>query len=171
MARYDRSKKPDSQVQQVLDILAEYEAAHPDALIEARRDEYDFISVRVIDPAFQGVYDIDREIEINPLLERLPEKIFCDIMGLVLVTPEEAPHYGPSIEFDHPLPPWPIPNFNEESSTTNGHQNTLPAPSDEMLTLSLEPQEAEAVRQLAQSQGMQDSALIQGWVREKLQLS
>ena len=109
MARYNSSKKQDSQVQQVLNVLATYKAVHPNALIEAYRDKYDFISVRVIDPAFEGVYDLERETEINPLLERLPDEIYCDIMGLTLVTPEEAPHNGSSIEFDHPLPPCPSP--------------------------------------------------------------
>jgi hypothetical protein len=171
MTRYDRSKKRDPQVQQVLDILAEYEAVHPNALIEARRDEYDFISVRVINPAFQGVYDIDRETEINPLLEQLPDETFRDIMSLVLVTPEEAPHNGSSIEFDYPWPPLPIPNVLEESSTSNGNQNASQAAWDDMLSVPLQLEEAEAVRQLAQSQGLSEKALIQTWVREKLQLS
>lgn len=171
MARYNSSKKQDSQVQQVLNVLATYKAVHPNALIEAYRDKYDFISVRVIDPAFEGVYDLERETEINPLLERLPDEIYCDIMGLVLVTPEEAPHNGSSIEFDHPLPPLPIPNFNEQPSATNGHQNSAIATWDEMLTVPLQHREAEAVRQLAQSQGLSDGALVQEWVRERLQVS
>lgn len=168
MTRYDRSKKQDPQVQQVLDMLAAYKAVHPNALIEARRDEYDFIAVRVIDAAFQGVYDTDREKDINPLLEKLPEEIFSDIMSLVLVTPEEAPHNGSSIEFDNPLPPLPIPDFLEEGNTSNGHQNGSQAAWDDCLTVPLQVEEAEAVRQLAQSQGLSEKALIQTWVREKL---
>lgn len=164
MARYDRSKKPDSQVQQVLDVLAEYEGVHPNALIEARRDEYDFIFIRIIDPDFQEVDDLERESEIWPLLNQLPSEVFRDIMMLVPVTPEEAPYSGSSIEFDHPLPPLPIPNFFSENGTTNGHQS-------QTLHVPLEAQEAEAVKQLAASEGLPLDALIQGWVREKLKLS
>ena len=75
MARIDRSKNPDPQVQQVLDVLAEYECAHPNALIEARRTAYDFIHVRIIDSDFEGVYDFDRDAEITPLLQKLPDEM------------------------------------------------------------------------------------------------
>ena len=162
MARYDRSPNPDPQVQQVLDVLAEYERVHPAALIEARRTGYDFIHIRIIDPDFRGVDDIDRESEIWPLLKLLPSEVFRDIMMLVLVTPEEAPYSGSSIEFDHPLPAMLVPNLFEMSESTNGASTLL---------LPLEPQEIEAVKQIADSKGLEHSDLIRGWVREKLQLA
>jgi hypothetical protein len=59
MARIDRSKKPDSQVQQVLDVLAGYEALHPEAQIEARRTGYDFIHIRIIDDHLKTMNRVD----------------------------------------------------------------------------------------------------------------
>lgn len=162
---YNRRKNPDSQVQQVLNVLIEYERAHPNALIEARRGNYDFILIRIIDPDLNLMARSEREDTIWLLLDKLPGKIISNIGSLVLVTPEEAPYSGSSIEFDHPLPPLPIPNFSEEMpEATNGHQN-------ETISIPLQLEEAEAVKQLAFSQGVSDGALIQGWVREKIKLS
>jgi hypothetical protein len=48
--------------------------------------------------------------------------------------------------------------------TTNGSQN-------EMLSVPLCAEEFEALRQIADSEGVEHSELIRGWVREKLQLS
>lgn len=165
MARIDRSEKPDSQVQQVLDVLAEYERDHPDALIEARRTGYDFIHVRIIDPNFERIERSKlRKDTIWPLFyEKLPDEIISDITRVILVTPEEAPHNGSSIEFDDPLPPLPVPDF-WEIEAKNGRQNG-------MLSLSLEPEEFEAVSKIASSEGVEHSELIRSWVREKLELS
>ena len=164
MARIDRSKTPDSQVQQVLDVLVEYEQDHPDALIEARRTGYDFIHVRIIDKALKTMNRVERSDKIWPLFfEKLPDEIIQDITRVILVTPEEAPHNGSSIEFDDPLPPLPVPDF-WEIEAQNGSQN-------ETLSLSLAPDEFEAMSQLAESKGVEHSELIRSWVREKLQLS
>lgn len=38
-----------------------------------------------------------------------------------------------------------------------------------VIPLNLESDEAEAVRRIAQSQGIPDAELIRGWVREKIQ--
>jgi len=175
MARYDRSKKPDPLVQQVLDVLAEYERNHAHALIEARRGNYDFIYIRIIDPDFQGIERRkSRKDKVWPLLYKLPGEIISDIGSLVLVTPEEAPHNGSSIDFDHPLPPLPIPDFSapretsflQQTTSTNGNQQEAA----ETILIPLQPEEAEAVKQMADSEGVEHSDLIRGWVREKLQL-
>ena len=75
MARIDRSPKPDVQIQQVLDLLAEYERAHPKAQIEGRRHNPISIRLRIVDPDFQGMDRLEREPEIWNLLKKLPEEV------------------------------------------------------------------------------------------------
>ena len=104
MARRDRSTTPDVQVQQILDVLTEYERVHPLAQIEGRRQNPVSIRLRIIDPDFQGMDRITREPEIWKLLRKLPEEVFVNITMLLLLTPEEAEHSLASQEFDHPIP-------------------------------------------------------------------
>ena len=104
MARIERSTKPDVQVQQILDALAEYERVHPLTQIEGRRQNPVSIRLRIIDPDFQGIDRIAREPEIWKLLRKLPEEAFVNITMLLLLTPEEAEHSLASQEFDHPIP-------------------------------------------------------------------
>ena len=104
MARRDRSTTPDVQVQQILDVLTEYERVHPRAQIEGRRHNPVSIRLRIIDPDFQGMGRVEREPEIWQLLRKLPEEVFLNITMLLLLTPEEAEHSLASQEFDHPIP-------------------------------------------------------------------
>lgn len=104
MARIDRSATPDVQVQQILDVLTEYERAHPLAQIEGRRHNPVSIRLRIIDPDFQGMDRIAREPDIWKLLRQLPDEVFVNITMLLLLTPEEAEHSLASQEFDHPIP-------------------------------------------------------------------
>ena len=173
MARYNRSKKPDPRVEQVLDVLAGYEQKHANAIIEARRGNYDFIYIRIIDPDFEGIYDEDRRKEVLSYLEELPEEIIREIMSLPLVTPEEAPHYGPSIEFDDPSPPLPMPDFSENglAQWENGHAVNGASANSEAVLVALEAQEVDAVKELASAQGLSDGDLIRGWVLEKLEVA
>lgn len=176
MARYDRSRTPDPLVLQVLDVLAEYERNHPEALIEARRGNYDFIYIRIIDPDFEGIERRKlRKAKVWPLLYQLPSEIISNIGSLVLVTPEEAPHNASSIDFDHPLPPLPIPDFSapqettllQQTTSTNGNQQEVA----ETILIPLQSEEAEAIKQIADSEGVEHSDLIRAWVQEKLQLA
>ncbi len=173
MARYDRSKNPDPQVQQVLNILVEYEQKHPAALIEAKRGNYDFIYLRIIDSHFHKLSGLERQSEVWRILEQLPDEVSRDIMMVVLVTPEEAPHSGSSIEFDDPLPEYPIPDFSEEgfSQSENGYATNGTSTNGEAILVPLEAQEVDAVKELAQSEGISDGDLVRGWVLEKLQLA
>jgi stress-induced morphogen len=103
MARRDRSAQPDVQVQQILDVLTEYERSHQQAQIEGRRHNPVSIRLRIIDPAFQGMDRIAREPAIWKLLSKLPEEVFVNIT-MLLLTPEGAEHSLASQEFDHPIP-------------------------------------------------------------------
>jgi hypothetical protein len=104
MARRDRSIQPDAQVQQILDILAEYERAHPQAQIEGHRHSSVSVRLRIIDPDFHGRDRLERESAIWMLLQRLPEEVFVNITMLLLLTPEEAEKSFASQEFEHPIP-------------------------------------------------------------------
>jgi hypothetical protein len=104
MSRVDRSAKPDAEVSQVLDVLSSYEQAHPRAMIEGRRQNPVAIRVRIIDPDFEGIDLVDREDEIWPLLQKLPEEVFANLTMLLLLTPEESTHSFASMEFDDPIP-------------------------------------------------------------------
>jgi hypothetical protein len=171
MTRIDRSKNPDPQVQQVLGVLAEYECAHPNAQIEVRRQSQFSIHIRIIDPDFQGINDIDRESEIWPLLERLPEEVFVNITVLILLTPGEAPNSLASFAFDHPEPISEMPNFWDMDDLTDGVSQEVNERDGDTGTvlLRLRPQEIEAIKRIAESEGVEDAALIRGWVLEKLQ--
>jgi len=52
-------------VQQILDILTEYERAHPQAQIEGLRQNPVSIRLRIIDSDFQGMDRIEREPVIS----------------------------------------------------------------------------------------------------------
>jgi hypothetical protein len=104
MARRDRSIQPDAQVQQLLDVLADYECAHPQAQIEGRRHSPVSIRLRIIDPDFHCRDRLEREPAIWTLLQRLPEEMFVSITMLLLLTPEEAEKSFASQEFEHPIP-------------------------------------------------------------------
>jgi len=104
MSQRDRSSQPDPQVQQILDILAEYECAHPKAHIEGRRHNPVSIRLRIIDPDFYGKDRLEREPEIWRLLQRLPDDVFVNITMLLLLTPEEAEQSFANQEFEHPVP-------------------------------------------------------------------
>ena len=173
MARIDRSKNLDPQVKQVLNILVKYEQKHPNALIEAKRGNYDFIYLRIIDSHFHELSGLERQSEVWSILHQLPEEISRDIMMTVLVTPEEAPHSGSSIEFDDPLPEYPIPDFSEDGfgQSKNGHAMNGASANGEAILVPLEAQEVDAVKELAQSEGVSDGDLVRGWVLEKLQLA
>jgi len=104
MTRIDRSEKTDAQVQQILDVLAEYKQAHPNAQIEVHRKHDVSLRIRMIDPDFRGIDWIDRESEVWKILEKLPDEVFLNITMLLLLTPEETQTSWASMEFDHPIP-------------------------------------------------------------------
>lgn len=164
-----RSATPDPQIEQVLDQLSEYKRAHANAQVEACRSTYDFIHIRIIDPDFRGVDELDREAEIWPLLNQLPREVYRELMMLVLVTPEEAAYSGSSLEFDDLLSPMEMPDL----STEGRNESTIFAPTNgtSTLLLPLENEEVEAVQQIADSKGIESSILILDWVREKLKMA
>ena len=81
-----------------------YGRAHPSATIEVRRQNSVALRVRIIDDAFEGRDFAERDQQVWPLLERLPDEVFEQITMVLLLTPDEKSQSMASWEFDHPVP-------------------------------------------------------------------
>jgi len=99
-----RTKRPDRVLKQIVEVLKQYDAAHPHAEIEAYRHNSVSVRVRVIDPDFEGTDRVQREDEIWPLLGQLPDETAAEVSLLLLFTPEEAKKSFANAEFDDPIP-------------------------------------------------------------------
>ena len=99
-----RNEQGDAQVQQVLDTLADFKDSHPDAQIDARRQNSVSIRVRIMDPDFEGMDWVDREPPVWKMLRTLPEDIFTNITMLLLIASEEAESSLANLEFNDPIP-------------------------------------------------------------------
>ena len=97
--------KTDSAVDLLLQALATYEEAHPQARIEAYRQNSYTIRARIIDPDFKDVSRTDRHEIAWQFIENLPEDILSQMDLLVLLTLEEGATSFANAEFDHPQPP------------------------------------------------------------------
>ena len=104
MAIKVRTKRPDAAMKQIVAALKAYDAAHPRAEIELYRQNSVSIRIRVLDPAFAGKSGAQREEEVWPLLEQLPEDVVAEISLLLLLAPEEAKDSLANLEFDNPIP-------------------------------------------------------------------
>ena len=95
----------DPDLRQIEQVLREgYGLSHPDALIDVRRQNSVAIRIRIIDDAFAGEDFAEREQQIWPLLERLPDEVFEQITMVLLLTHDEKAQSMASMEFDHPVP-------------------------------------------------------------------
>jgi hypothetical protein len=99
-----RTKRPDQTLKQIVDALKEYDAEHPQAKIEAYRQNAVSVRIRVIDPGFEGKSRAEREEELWAVLEQLPDDVTAEISLLLLLTPEEAKTSFANVEFDNPVP-------------------------------------------------------------------
>ncbi|MCE7981660.1 MAG: hypothetical protein DYG89_10740 [Caldilinea sp. CFX5] len=99
-----QNEQVDPQLQSVLAALSPYQVAHPAAQIAVRRRHGVFLAIRIVDPAFYGVFWADREDEVWSLLQQLPDEIFANISLLLLLTPDEVATSGANIEFENPTP-------------------------------------------------------------------
>lgn len=96
--------KADRPMTLIQEALAEYGSAHPQAKIDLYRHSSVSIRVRIIDGGFEGKSRAQREDEIWPLLERLPEEVVAELSLLLLLTPNEAKKSFANVEFDDPVP-------------------------------------------------------------------
>jgi hypothetical protein len=73
---------------------------------EAYRYNSASIRIRVIDDAFKGKSDREREQLLEPIIERLPEETQADIMLLLTMTEREIRAFGKdyliNLEFENP---------------------------------------------------------------------
>jgi hypothetical protein len=104
MSLSSRDLRPDSSVQQVLDVLARYDDRHPNAKIEAYRQNSASVRLRIIDPEFGLLDRVQREELIWDILAGLPAEVQSQITLLLLLTPKEASFSFASFEFENPLP-------------------------------------------------------------------
>ncbi len=99
-----RTKRPDAHLKEIVKALKDFEADHPQAEIEAYRQNSVSVRVRVIDPAFQGKSRAKREEQLWAALDQLPEDVAAEISVLLLLTPDEAKNSFASMDFDNPVP-------------------------------------------------------------------
>jgi hypothetical protein len=82
-----RTKRPDPYLRQIIKALEPYDRAHPKALIEAYRHDSVSVRIRIIDADFKGKSWAQREEEVWPAFEQLPEDVVQEISLLLLFTP------------------------------------------------------------------------------------
>ena len=99
-----RVKRPDQVLRQIRDALEKYDEAHPQAEIEAYRQNSVSVRIRILNPEFAGKSRAQREEEVWAVLNELPEEAVADISLLLLLTPEEAARSFANSEFDDPIP-------------------------------------------------------------------
>ncbi len=104
MANRNSKGKPDPDVQQILNVLAQYLKEHPKADIKVQRQNSVSLRIRIIDPDFHGFDLVDRDTALWKLLDRLPESVLSQITLLLLLTPEEAPDSLANMDFERPIP-------------------------------------------------------------------
>jgi hypothetical protein len=104
MAIQLRVKQPDPILRQITDALREYDHAHPQAEIEAYRQNSVSVRIRILNSEFAGRSRAQREEEVWAVLNKLPEETLADISVLLLLTPDEAKNSMASLEFDDPIP-------------------------------------------------------------------
>jgi stress-induced morphogen len=73
---------------------------------EAYRYNSASIRIRIIDDAFEGKSESDREQMVDPILDQLPEETQSDIMLLLTLTESETKDFGKdyltNLEFENP---------------------------------------------------------------------
>lgn len=99
-----RNKRRDPILRQIVNALAEYDRNHPQAEIEAYRQNSVSVRVRILNPEFAGWSRSQREEDVWAILNDLPEETLAEISLLLLLTPEEAKNSLASLEFDDPTP-------------------------------------------------------------------
>jgi hypothetical protein len=85
-------------------LAEEYLPNHPKASIAVYQYNSASIRVRIIDPSFDGKSIVAREVEVLPIIRKLPDRIQDQITMLLLLSPQESKRSLLSVEFDDPTP-------------------------------------------------------------------
>jgi stress-induced morphogen len=80
----------DATVKAFYESLQPYIKEHSAAKVDVYRQNSGSVRIRVVDPDFQGVSMADRDQNLWPLVENLPEDVFSQLSLLLLLTPKEA---------------------------------------------------------------------------------
>ena len=102
MSHTKKNREEDRYVKQIRETLAAYKEKHPEASVNAYRQNSASVRVRVIDPDFNGMDRVDRDTLIRTYLVAMPEDVRSEISMLVLVTPKETKTSLANQEFEHP---------------------------------------------------------------------
>ena len=89
----------DDILEQVIAVLRNYEATHPDAVIDLYRQNSVSIRVRIVDSEFQGMSKKERNDLVWDYLDTLSEDAQADISMLVLLAPTEVEKSMGNLEF------------------------------------------------------------------------
>ena len=94
----------DESQERVLEALKGYEAKHPRAKLEIKRQNSVSIRIMIVDSYFKSMSRADRHDYVLKYLEELPDEVFGDITMLLLLTPEETKKSLAFMEFVDPIP-------------------------------------------------------------------
>ncbi len=94
----------DQVIDQIIDVLREYETDHRRAQIDLYRQNPVSVRVRVIDPDFAGQGKPQRNQQAWHYLGKLPEEVQSDISTILLLTPDELKMSFANFEFEDPTP-------------------------------------------------------------------
>jgi len=99
-----RTKRPDRILKQIVEALKQYQAAHPQAEIEAYRHSSVSVRIRIINPEFKDQSRAERDEELWQIFDQLPEEVASEITVVILLTPEEKEKSIANFDFEHPIP-------------------------------------------------------------------
>ncbi len=92
----------DAATKQIAALLdTEYRTKHPAAKIEVYRYNPAPIRIRIVDRDFQGKSRTQRDNEVWPILQKLPDSSRLDITMCLLLAPEEQESSVTSVEFEY----------------------------------------------------------------------
>jgi hypothetical protein len=99
-----RLENTDDHLGHINQALAKYRSEHPDAQVDAYRQNSVSLRARIVDPDFHGIDRADRHEIVWRHIATLPEEVQSEVTMLLLLTPEETKTSFANLEFDHPLP-------------------------------------------------------------------
>lgn len=91
----------DATTKEIATLLdAEYRTKHQAAQIEVYRYNPASIRIRIVDLDFKGKSRTERDNEVWPILQKLPDSSRLDITMCLLLAPEEKESSVTSVEFE-----------------------------------------------------------------------
>jgi stress-induced morphogen len=94
----------DKTLEEIVGVLRNYEADHPEAKIDLYRQNPVSVRVRIIAPDFVGQNKVERNELVWRYLDKLSNDTQSDISALILLTPDETAKSFANLEFEDPVP-------------------------------------------------------------------